>query len=64
MLNNKETKIHKAKIRRNIRKKKKYIITMRHINISRKYFIKCRNNNILNDVINNLMWISIYINFY
>ena len=38
LVNNKETKIHKAKIRRTIREKKKYIIIVRHINIGLRIF--------------------------
>ena len=37
--NNKETKIHEAKSKRNTREKKKYII-MRHISISLRIFYK------------------------
>ena len=55
---------NKAKIRRNIKEKKKYITIVRHINIYLKIFYqvqKNKNRSILNDVVNNLNIIDLYL---
>ena len=62
--NNKETKIHKAKIRRNIREKQQQkIIIVRYIKMSLRTFYQVQKNNrsILNFVINNLNIIDFYL---
>ena len=61
--NSKETKIYKAKIRRNIRESKKHII-IDILTFLWEYFIKCRkykNRSILNDVSNYLNRIDFYL---
>ena len=59
-LTNKETKIYKAKIRRNMREKEKSMIMVRHINISENILSSVEKIRILNDIINNLNTIHLY----
>ena len=59
-LTNEETKIHKAKIRRNMREKEKSMIMVRHINISENILSSVEKIRILNDIINNLNTIHLY----